>query len=396
LIGLAATMVIAVGLAMQGALGRSAGFGAGGWTSMVYLRTQAGVIVHYVRLAFWPQPLVFQYGWLPAESWRSVWPQVVLLAVRGACDGCRAHPSANRFGLGAWFFDPAPSSSIVPVRLKRPPNTGYLACCDHHGCCRRTLCIIGCAAPESDGFGPLLSVPLVLTCAVLGVATHDRNKVMPVPRPLPPMLFRIARETQAQLTVAVPGGRRFAEAEPHLRQAIALPLPPSTPEAARSLAHFIFAWHCVAAEVRSRGEPSSDFRAADFDRAYPILAEAQLSLKRADAAVRHVRSRLARRPDDVALVKRLAWIFATSSNARCETVPVPCSRLSVPRPAGSRDPVAPRRAGGRARGSGVGRRARRAAAPPTGSHERPADFVPTLRAHLALFEAKRPVRSEGW
>src|SRR4029453_7839984 len=82
-IGLAATMVIAVALARQGARSGSAGFGAGGWTSMAYLRTQAGVIVHYIRLAFWPHPLVFQYAWLPAESWRTVWPQVALLAALG-------------------------------------------------------------------------------------------------------------------------------------------------------------------------------------------------------------------------------------------------------------------------------------------------------------------------
>src|SRR5678810_1010494 len=31
------------------------------WTSWSYLLTQAGVIAHYLRLAFWPSPLVFDY-----------------------------------------------------------------------------------------------------------------------------------------------------------------------------------------------------------------------------------------------------------------------------------------------------------------------------------------------
>ena len=116
LIGLAATMLIAIALAMQGARTGSAGFGAGGWTSMMYLRTQAGVIVHYMQLAFWPQPLVFQYGWLPAESWRAVWQPATLLAVMALATVVALIRRQPLGLLGAWFFlILAPSSSIVPV-----------------------------------------------------------------------------------------------------------------------------------------------------------------------------------------------------------------------------------------------------------------------------------------
>jgi len=34
-----------------------------GWTPIKYLITQAGVILHYLRLAVWPRPLIFDYDW---------------------------------------------------------------------------------------------------------------------------------------------------------------------------------------------------------------------------------------------------------------------------------------------------------------------------------------------
>ena len=60
-------MVLVGGIAVAQA--RAGAFPEGGLTSWQYLKTQAGVIAHYLRLSFWPSPLVVDYyGWPPAES----------------------------------------------------------------------------------------------------------------------------------------------------------------------------------------------------------------------------------------------------------------------------------------------------------------------------------------
>jgi len=210
---------------------------------------------------------------------------------------------------------------------------------------------------------------------------------------------------QAQLTYGtfLVDSRRFDEAEPHLRKALELPLPPSTPEAtARSLAHFYLG--LALAPQQKSSEAVGEFEKAiaarpDLDRAYPILAETQLSVKRADAAVSTIDRALARRPDDVALLTRLAWILATSSNAsvRNGARAVQQAERAVAL-TGSRDPVAldvlaaAHAEAGQfdAALSALGRAVEIVRA------NGPADLVPTLRAHLALFEAKRPVRTESW
>jgi tetratricopeptide (TPR) repeat protein len=100
---------------MSGHRGGSAGFGLG-MTAWQYARTQLGSIVHYLRLAFWPSPLVLDYGALVASSAAEVVPYalVVLLLVAATIAALVLRP---RWGfLGAWFFVIlAPSSSIVPL-----------------------------------------------------------------------------------------------------------------------------------------------------------------------------------------------------------------------------------------------------------------------------------------
>lgn len=56
--GLAATWLVLVWQVMAGPRAGSVGFYVDGWTPWLYLQTQAEVVVRYVQLAFWPQPLV--------------------------------------------------------------------------------------------------------------------------------------------------------------------------------------------------------------------------------------------------------------------------------------------------------------------------------------------------
>ena len=89
----------------------TAGFGLGHLTPWGYAMTQPGVILHYLRLALWPSPLVIDYyGWpivrgitpaalvvaglLGATLWATritAWP--VLLALQGRTDDAIAEYS---------------------------------------------------------------------------------------------------------------------------------------------------------------------------------------------------------------------------------------------------------------------------------------------------------------
>lgn len=113
---LAATWVIlAVLLAGSGSRAGTAGFGSDlPWWQ--YAAAQGGVILHYVRLAFWPVGLVGDYGrklpGAPAE-WIAAWA-VILAAVAATLWLLRRR---SPFGFaGAWFFlILAPTSTVVPV-----------------------------------------------------------------------------------------------------------------------------------------------------------------------------------------------------------------------------------------------------------------------------------------
>jgi len=98
-----------------GARGRSAGFGLGvsAWS---YLLKQCEAIVLYLRLSFWPHPLVLDYGTGLVRSVAEVWWQglVVIALLAGTVWALVRRPVLGC--LGAWFFMIlAPSSSVVPL-----------------------------------------------------------------------------------------------------------------------------------------------------------------------------------------------------------------------------------------------------------------------------------------
>ena len=85
-------------------------------TIWLYVRTQAEVVVHYVRLAVFPSPLVFLYDWplTPAPLWKA-WQAALLtgLAAFTVLGIVRRHPAAF---LSGWFFlILAPTSSFLPI-----------------------------------------------------------------------------------------------------------------------------------------------------------------------------------------------------------------------------------------------------------------------------------------
>ncbi|MBN1510897.1 MAG: tetratricopeptide repeat protein [Phycisphaerae bacterium] len=114
-VGLAATWLILGVLILTGARSQTVGLGLH-IGPLEYLRTQAGVIVWYLRLCFWPDPLVISYDWPVAKTWAEcALPGSLILGLLAATAWgvWRNHPAGV---AGAWFFLVlAPSSSFIPI-----------------------------------------------------------------------------------------------------------------------------------------------------------------------------------------------------------------------------------------------------------------------------------------
>ena len=114
--GLAATWLLLIWLVAHTAQrGGVAGFGLG-LSSWNYALTQCRAIIHYLRLALWPSPLVIDYGTGFVQELGEVWPQAVLVLalVAGTFVTLWRRPVIGF--LGFWFFAIlAPSSSFVPL-----------------------------------------------------------------------------------------------------------------------------------------------------------------------------------------------------------------------------------------------------------------------------------------
>jgi tetratricopeptide (TPR) repeat protein len=113
---LASTWVILAILVAGGHRAPSVGFGFAGWPWWRYLMTQAEVVVHYLRLAVIPAPLVLDYDWRAASSPAQVaLPALLLVALLGATVWGLLRRSPAAFA-GAWFFlILAPTSSVIPI-----------------------------------------------------------------------------------------------------------------------------------------------------------------------------------------------------------------------------------------------------------------------------------------
>jgi tetratricopeptide (TPR) repeat protein len=107
--------LLAVLIEKAGQRGGTVGFGLD-MTWWAYAFKQCQAVVHYFVLAFWPHPLVMDYGTGAIKDFSKVWPQALILA---GLLGATAWALWRRpvFGLaGAWIFIIlAPSSSIVPL-----------------------------------------------------------------------------------------------------------------------------------------------------------------------------------------------------------------------------------------------------------------------------------------
>jgi Flp pilus assembly protein TadD len=96
--------------------GVSAGFGVKSVSPWEYLRSQPQVLLHYLRLTFWPDQLCLDYAWPIAQSPWSIYPAgaVILGLLALTVWGLWRAPRLGFLGL-AFFVILAPTSSFVPL-----------------------------------------------------------------------------------------------------------------------------------------------------------------------------------------------------------------------------------------------------------------------------------------
>ncbi len=125
---LATCLVPVVLLALPNESSTSAGFGAGRPGPWVYLLTQCDVVVHYIRLCFWPDPLCIDYGWAPVRGLGDVWCTGIALAVVALLSVWLARQRRGTGYLGCWFLLAlAPTSSVIPIDDLAAERRMYLA-----------------------------------------------------------------------------------------------------------------------------------------------------------------------------------------------------------------------------------------------------------------------------
>lgn len=158
------------------------GFSYKGISPLDYAATQPGVILHYVRLAFWPVGLCLDYDWPVARSVEQIVPPAIVLALLiGATVWALVRKPWLGF-LGAWFFIIlSPTSSFIPLRDPLFEHRMYLplaavvtvAVIGAHVGWRALASTWKLTEPQRRMLAGLLAA---LVTALLGYGTIDRNR----------------------------------------------------------------------------------------------------------------------------------------------------------------------------------------------------------------------------
>ena len=232
--GLAATWVMLAMLVVNEHRAPSVDLGQGmAWR---YLVTQAGVIVHYLRLAVFPSPLVFLYTWPVASSITALLPQLAVVSCLVALTVvalARRHPLG--FAGAAFLLILAPTSSLLPIvtevaaehRMYLP--LAALAACAVVGGALAGQWLLDRLAPARARARTAAAVTagflVVILAVTLGAATAERNRDYWSEE----ALWRDTVEKQPDNPRAriaygqtLLGQRRLAEAETQLHEAVRL------------------------------------------------------------------------------------------------------------------------------------------------------------------------------
>jgi protein O-mannosyl-transferase len=113
-VGLAASWLLLIALNIGGPRSASAGFQAE-LPAHVWWLTQAKVVALYLKLAFWPSPLLMHYELPRLETLGAAWPWVLLVAALALGTLVLLYRKSAAGFLGAWFFLILAPTLLVPV-----------------------------------------------------------------------------------------------------------------------------------------------------------------------------------------------------------------------------------------------------------------------------------------
>ena len=113
--GMAASWGILAALIWSGPRSLSTGFSIG-YSPLDYALNQCIVILHYLRLVFWPSKLCLVYGWPVVNDWGRIFsPMLAILAILAVTAWGVVH-NRNWAYPAVWFFVILlPTSSFVPI-----------------------------------------------------------------------------------------------------------------------------------------------------------------------------------------------------------------------------------------------------------------------------------------
>ncbi len=317
--GLAATWLILAWLVMGGHRNSSVGFGFEAWPWWLYLATQAGVLIHYLRLSVLPDVLVLDYEWPAATSFADFAPKgaivlaALLLTLWGAT---RRHPASF---AGVWFFlILAPTSSVLPIVTEVAaehrmylPLAGLLALLV-------TAAFLLADRLQRRMAGRARWLPktgavcaLLLVAVAFGWRTRARNAdYHDFDRIWSDTIAKRPANARARINYAssLLTQRRFAEAETHLRVAVER----------RADDHVALANLGVALSAQRKLDDGARFlqRAVelkpDFAEAHRNLGENRALAGQFKPAAEAYITAVELLPDDVDLLNRVSWILATA------------------------------------------------------------------------------------
>ncbi len=311
--GLAATWIILGSLVAMRARPLSSGFGFAEWPWWRYLATQAGVLVHYLKLAFVPDPLVLDYDWRAAKQLADILLPggvIVTLGLLTLWQLARRRPLGF---AGAWFFVIlAPSSSVLPIVTEiAAEHRMYLPL----AAVIATVITGAYALMKSRAAKPVVrDLAFWTALAIIGAYAWTANarnadyvsdeRIWFDTVQKQPLNARArnnyasdllksgqAKAAAEHLRVAVTESPNSAEA--HANLGVALATQGQYPEA---LVHF------------ERALQINPFYTSVFEN----IAEAYGTQNQLAAAAKYFQKALDQKPDDVALLNKAAWILATA------------------------------------------------------------------------------------
>jgi tetratricopeptide (TPR) repeat protein len=274
-VGLAATWLVLAAILAMGPRTRSAGFtsGASPWN---YFLNQAPLVLRYIRLSVWPDPLIANYGAPEPMSVGAAAPALSLLLALAAATlwALRWSPSAG-FLAACVFVTLAPTSSIVPIATE--------------------------VGAERRMYLPLAAL------AVLGVSVAVRLWTRAAPR-----AWRIGRPAAlaAALALVVAAAALTARTLARNRDyATGLTLAQVTADRRPSpSAHHVLGEYLLAAGRRDEAIARLRLAIPGASYASYTLGQALFDAGRLDEAVEQFRSFVAREPDTLHAIEAHAYL----------------------------------------------------------------------------------------